>query len=175
MCGSETKFELNHLSLSRHDVYAQLKNIIHKEKSKIKLETEEINFNSTTALVHELFIKLKSTGSNLISSTERDFIKSLSSIARSVIIDEVRKQKAKKREMIEENHINAINYDALLKINALIEKMAVKYPAQIEVASLYYFSGMNKAEISKIVEVSESTVDNYLKFFRALMRSEILD
>lgn len=175
MCGSGKNYEFSHLSFSRDDVYAQLKNIIQKEKSKINVDTQEINFNSTTALVHELFIKLRGSGSSLISSTERKFIRNLTSVARFVITDEVRKQTAKKREVVEESQLNSINYDSLLKIDELIEKMYERYPDQIETASLYYFSGMSKAEISKVVGITEATVDNYLKFFRALMRSEILD
>lgn len=175
MFGSDNKYEFNHLSLSSSDIYSLLKQAIKKEKSRIDVEMGEVNFNSTTALVHEVFIKLKNNNCNFISPTEREYLKTLAAVARSVIIDEIRKQTAKKRVFIESEKTNDIDYGTLLKINEVIESLSATYPVQIEAASLYYFGGMDVFEISNIVGVSESSVRNYLKFFKALVRTEFLD
>ena len=132
-----------------------------------------------TALVHEVWLKLVGER-NPTFKNRQHFFRAATEAMRRILIDRARRKLAQrhggKREHVDLGEVEIAAPEAeeqLLAVNDALEKLAVEHPVQAEVVKLRYFAGMTNEEISRLLDVSLSTVKNYWTFSRAWLLNEI--
>ena len=131
-----------------------------------------------TALVHEAFLKVAQSGMTV--QGERQFY-SLAAIAmRRILVDHALAKKTSKRgggaveHSLEERDavVDSSNVDLVAldeSLNALKEKSA----RQHDVVMLRFFAGLSDAEIAKLLDVSEKTVQRDWATAKLWLRAEM--
>lgn len=145
-----------------------------KQKLNIKGETDlTVNvIHSTTALVHDAYIKL-TPGLNETLDSKKQFYLLVSKVMRHILVDYYRKNKAAKRQFDKSNEfsmseVSSIDYIA---IDQAIENLTKEYPRQADTIQLRYFHGLKNKEIAELHQISESLVDKDLRFSKSWMRT----
>jgi RNA polymerase sigma factor (TIGR02999 family) len=133
-----------------------------------------------TALVHEAWIKL--SGSNGISATSELHFKRIAARAmRQVLIDDVRRRKTTKRGGAEDFLIT-INLapepvlmaeDELLALDDSLDRLAQMNPRQAAVVESRFFGGLEMAEVSELLGISEATALRDWRAAKAWLAQEV--
>jgi RNA polymerase sigma factor (TIGR02999 family) len=133
-----------------------------------------------TALVHEAWIKL--SGSNGISaSSELHFKRIAARAMRQVLIDNVRRRKATKRGGAEDVLVTmtlspepvVVAEDELLALDDSLDKLAQMNPRQATVVESRFFGGLEMAEVSELLGISEATVLRDWRAAKAWLAQEV--
>lgn len=162
----------NQQVLSSLDVYSRLKDMARGTKD--KFVEGELEHHSTTALVHEVFVKLSQGSAQLLTDDHKELIKQLGQAVRSVVVDLLRKRSAQKRTLKQIDDANlGLDVETLLKIDKIIAKMEAEFPLQAQAAVLRHFNNMEIPQIASVLSVSDSTIYNYLKFFKSYVQVEL--
>lgn len=128
-----------------------------------------------TALVHEAYLRL--VGQTKVRWRNRDhFIAVAATTMRRVLVDHARGHNRDKRgggqlrlslrdtddgEFVVENGVDFVSLDAAL------EELAMTYPRESQIVELRFFGGLSIIETSRVLNVSESTVERGWRFARA--------
>lgn len=130
---------------------------------------------STTALVHETYIKL--AGSGLSLNDEAHFFALAARAMRQVVINSVRDRGAQKRGggMIQATFDSGLIADGGQNIDFLALEQALKDLAETDprlarVVDLHFYAGLEFGEIGRLLEVSERTVARDWRAARALLQ-----
>jgi RNA polymerase sigma factor (TIGR02999 family) len=163
----------NQQVLSSLDVYSRLKDMARGTKD--KFVEGELEHHSTTALVHEVYLKLSQGSTQLLTDDHKELINQLGQAVRSVVVDLLRKRSAQKRTLkqIEDDANLGLDVETLLKIDRIIAKMEAEFPLQAQAAVLRHFNNMEIPQIASVLSVSDSTIYNYLKFFKNYVQVEL--
>lgn len=159
---------------SFEDVYRRLREIARRERRRLGAG----NTLNTTALVHEVYIDMNS-GSE--ATPPRDFYAYCARAMRNLIIDEARRRQRIKHggdlqsvelddaepAFSEKDAQQAIDLDDALKTLSKSNARAA------EVVELHYFAGLDLAEIAKLMEVSERTVNRDWRAARAWLKLQL--
>lgn len=154
------------------DIYFLVKQLAHNHKAIVC--DAELDWHSTTALVHEVYLKLQQNRAELITDDQKQLLRQLSQVCRCVIMDLVRKQQAEKRQQQEDEAPPAALDMKLLQLDKVLTELEQQYPEQTQAALLYYFGKLNRDDIAKVQQVHPRTVDNYLNFIRTAVKAELL-
>lgn len=121
----------------------------------------------TTALVHELFIRLTRHQPPTFTSTQQ-FIFFASGLMRMILVDYARRKKSMKRGgrldhlPLEDDFVGRDNLpidpEKLLEIHDVVSTLAKHDPRQAHIVGLRVFLGFNHGEIARILDCSERTV-----------------
>lgn len=159
--------------------YQKLRDIAHSERrrsaEKFGSENDVLmnSANNTTALIHEAYIKLSSSGLHLIEN-RRQFYLMAAKVMRQILIDNARAMQAQKRQPVEKfDDDKSIYIDQLLSMEQALDSFSVRYPRQSNVIKLKYFMGLSNKEISSLLDCSSSLIEKDLKFSRSWLRSKI--
>lgn len=134
---------------------------------------------STTALVHETYIKLISF--NQINWQNRDhFFGIASQIMRNILVDYAVKQNAQKRGgkqqriTLGENHaISEINLEDILAIHQALDHLEKIDERQVRVVECRFFGGLTINETSNALNISIPTVCRDWKMAKAWLNREV--
>jgi RNA polymerase sigma factor (sigma-70 family) len=175
-------------------VYEELRRLA----SSVRRNEGAVTINST-ALVHEAWMKLKD--SPHLAAKERAHFKSIAAKAmRQVLVDEARKQRARKRGGSGEAMLLALgdpeeekfpgvvaepagNYASslgvvscdveLLELDESLEELARLNPRQAKIVESRFFGGLNVAETAAALGVSESSVERDWRAAKAWLAIKI--
>lgn len=153
-------------------VYQQLKHLARKVKSDHR-SGETLN---TTALVHDVYLKIKNHG-NLTVQGRKHFYRLAAQAMRQILIDAARAKLTNKRQaqlvewddeftvtLMEKPGTSAAE---LIAIDEALESLKQVDGNMVEIVELHFFTGYGFAEIAEILGVSESTVYREWKKARA--------
>lgn len=165
-------------------IYDHLRQLASKQKQKMaKKHGEhnlEANINATTALVHEVFIKIQQ-GSTEYLSNRRDFALLVSKSVHNILVDHARKSASQKRDaditnidskdsLIDESHDPD---NKLLDLSAAIEAMEVSFPRQAQTMQLKYFGGLLVKEIADLLNISVSSAEKDIAFAKSWLKMRL--
>lgn len=165
-------------------IYDHLRQLASKQKQKMaKKHGEhklEANINATTALVHEVFIKIQQ-GSTEYLSNRRDFALLVSKSVHNILVDHARKSASQKRDaditnidskdsLIDERHDPD---NKLLDLSAAIEAMEVSFPRQAQTMQLKYFGGLLVKEIADLLNISVSSAEKDIAFAKSWLKMRL--
>jgi RNA polymerase sigma factor (TIGR02999 family) len=134
----------------------------------------------TTALVHEAYLRFKSSGELRIED-RRHFLAYAAHVMRSVVVDHARTQLAEKRGSgsapltLNTDLINSVTassaevvnvHEALAELAALDERLA-------KVVEMKYFGGMTEEEIADVLEISVRTVQRDWEKARLILSASL--
>lgn len=143
-------------------IYRELRLIARRRRSS---ERDDLTLQ-TTALVHEAWIRLARSTSDLMP-TDDEYLKALiSRIIRHVLVDHGRRTAAAKRDpdqappgMIEDTLIEpALNLD-VLDLDAALHRLAVDSPRLVRVVECRFFGGMSIEQTAEALAISTRTVE----------------
>jgi RNA polymerase sigma factor (TIGR02999 family) len=134
-------------------------------------------------LVHETFEKLFRAKSKITFESRRHFFVIATRAMKRLLIDHARKRAALRRD----GGQPAISFDGfevhqertglelieIIAIGQICDRLMLEKPTLIETLELYYWGGLSQKEISEVLNVSETTVENRLKFARASIAREL--
>lgn len=120
---------------------------------------------STTALVHEAYLRFAQSGSRFVD--RKHFFATAARAMRQILVDYLRAQRAQKRgagavhEDLDGAHEladgQAFGVDLLI-LDAALTELEKCMPRAAQVVQLRFFAGLDDREIGQIVGVEESTV-----------------
>lgn len=120
---------------------------------------------STTALIHEAYLRFAQSGSRFVS--RKHFFATAALAMRQILVDYARAQQAQKRgagvameplsaaEQLPDGRAHGID---LLAIDTALAALEQQLPRAAQVVQLRFFVGLGDAEIGEILGVDESTV-----------------
>jgi RNA polymerase sigma factor (TIGR02999 family) len=136
---------------------------------------------SSTALVHEAWLKLK--GSPYLAHTSPTHFKGIATKAmRQILVDEARRRGARKRGGAGEVSFVALGDsieemtswpEELLALDMSLDELASFNPRQAQVVESRFFGGMDVAETAALLGVSESAVERDWRAARAWLAGRI--
>ncbi len=153
-------------------VYKQLKNLARQVKSNHRSS----NTLNTTALVHDVYLKIKKHGQLNVQGTQH-FYRLAAQAMRQILIDAARAKLSAKRQaqvvewddeftitLLEKPGTTAAD---LVSIDEALNELKVMDEKLAQIVELHFFGGYGFAQIAEILEVSESTVYRDWKSARA--------
>ncbi len=118
----------------------------------------------TTALVHEVYVRLKGADGTAWES-RRHFLCIAARAMRNVLVDDVRSGNASKRgggkqpvrieEVGDIVDPRAVARDGLLVIHEALDRLAREHPELAPLAELRFFGGLNVREVAEIARVEQ--------------------
>jgi RNA polymerase sigma factor (TIGR02999 family) len=128
--------------------------------------------NSTTALIHDAYIKLSNFDLQDISS-KREFFLMISNIMRQILIDNARTLQAKKRQPLTNIEQDNNRFELFVIMDKMLDSFSARYPRQSNVLKLKYLMGLQNKEICTLLECSSSLIEKDLKFSRCWLQSRM--
>ncbi len=167
-------------------IYDHLRKLASQHKAKITNKFGEqgmqAHINSTTALVHDIYVKL-AQGNPEHYKNRKEFFLMISRSIHNILVDQARKNNAKKRQVelltIQDETDNRLFYETLEKNQELIDlsnalsDMEAQYPRQAQAMQLKYFGGLLTKEISDLLTVSLSSVEKDLAFAKSWLKMRL--
>lgn len=134
---------------------------------------------STTALVHEAYLKL--IDQSQVEWTDQAHFQALSArVMRQILIDYFRKQTAEKRGgdapvlSLEEGRIPVDRRgDALIALDEALDRLSDRDPRKAQIVMYQFFGGMTQRAIADVLDVSTRTVRREWRKARAWLAREL--
>ena len=167
-------------------IYDHLRKLAAQHKAKVANkfgdQGMQAHINSTTALVHDIYIKL-AQGSPEHYKNQKEFFLMISRSIHNILVDQARKNNAKKRqvellEIEDESDSRFFNETSekdqeLIDLSNALSDMEVQYPRQAQAMQLKYFGGLLTKEISDLLTVSLSSVEKDLAFAKSWLKMRL--
>jgi RNA polymerase sigma factor (TIGR02999 family) len=159
------------------EVYASLKALAHTVRRGRAGDTL-----STTALVHEAFLKLTSTRSATWND-EAHFFAVAARAMRQIVMDTARREVALKRggggvahlvSYDDAAHAAPVRPEELIALDGAIERLAVIDPRRARVVEHRMFAGLSTEETARLLDVSAGTIERDWRVARAWLFTEIV-
>ena len=120
---------------------------------------------STTALVHEAYLKLLGPGRSITANDRHHFLSLAARTMRQILIDDARSKGREKRDagLVAANEsldgaVDARATAEMLDVDAALSKLERESPRLAQIATFRYFAGYTEAEIGELLDVDERTV-----------------
>ncbi|MFW6084085.1 MAG: ECF-type sigma factor [Gemmatimonadota bacterium] len=150
-------------------LYQELRSIAHRQ---LTGEREDHTL-STTALVHEAYLKLAELD-HIEWRNRAQFCAEAARAMRRILVDYAVRRGAQKRggdrrrvEMRESYAMTDAQFDRLLALHEALEEFEREWPRQARVVECRFFAGMTIPEMSEALEISEATVSRDWQLARA--------
>ncbi|MFO1032048.1 MAG: ECF-type sigma factor [Planctomycetota bacterium] len=138
-----------------------------------------------TALVHEVWLKVVGP-TKAPWSDRRAFYHAAAAAMRRILIDHARRQRRRKRggdrsftfeplDNVASKCADAWEADRLLQLDEELERLAAQDPRAATVVRLRFFGGLEIAEVAKLLDLSERTVQREWEFARAHLLAAMSD
>lgn len=163
-----------------HLAYTQLRRLAEQEQQRNARKYGDSNpilndsIHSTTALVHEAYLRLSQTDLDDVHQ-RRDFYLKAAKIMRQILIDHARHKQAQKRQpvtLLPETEQSA-SFEQLVIMDKTLDTFSARYPRQSDALKLKYLIGMKVDEISELLECSRSLIEKDLKFALCWFQSRL--
>lgn len=158
--------------------YLQFKEIARNLKRKSPPDIEHNDAilkiaENTTSVVHDAFIKLKQTKHFSIQNAQ-GFFNYFSQCIYSVLIDQARKQLAKKRDFeavhsVDTAQDDIIILEQLIDVHGQLIKLKKEYRRQVHVFIQKYVCSYALEQIADLQSISVSTVEKDIQFIRKIL------
>jgi len=153
--------------------YEELRAIAHRRLARGARDTL-----STTALVHEAYLKLAKSGDAGVR--DEAHLLALASLAmRHVIVDRARERTALKRGeggravTLDENHPGDDVGEAVLHLDEALDRLAASEPRLAQVVECRFFGGLTEQETATALGVTARTVQRDWAKARELLRRDL--
>lgn len=155
-------------------LYTELKNIA---SSKMRGERRGHSLQ-TTALVHEVYLKLNQERLAEGWSSRSQFLRAAADAMRRILVDHARARLSLKRggnlhrqEALDLAIALPMPAEDLLAVHESLNKLAEEDPIKAELVKLRVFGGLNHIEAAEALDLPKSTADRYWSFAKARLMS----
>jgi RNA polymerase sigma factor (TIGR02999 family) len=134
-----------------------------------------------TALVHEAYIRLVDIEKAQKWDSRGHFFSAAAEAMRRILIDNARRRKSLKYG----GNLQRVDFDEsipsnkntqpenILALNEALEKLEKQDKTKADLVKLRYFAGLTSKQAAKVLDISNSTADEYWAYARAWLRLEI--
>ncbi|TVP16340.1 ECF-type sigma factor [Shewanella sp. KCT] len=130
---------------------------------------------NTTSLVHDAFIRMAQSHEISVENS-REFYILFSQVIYSILIDNLRKSQAKKRQVESDSpRQTSPAFQQLFELEHLLKRLALDYPRQVSVFIYKYVCLSSLKEIAQMLCISESSVDKDLSFIKKYLSVHLND
>lgn len=157
--------------------YQKFRELAIEAKSRSNCEAFESTLLSiscnTTSLVHDAFIKIHQSRNISVDTTRKLYV-TFSNVIYSILVDNIRKFNAKKRQKNVIDTGSTITFDKIqqiLDIEVQLRRLSLDYSRQVSIFIYKYVCNISSKEISQFFSVSESTVDKDISFIKLRLSS----
>ncbi len=132
-----------------------------------------------TALVHEAWLRLNSTGQPRWQSRAHFFGAAAEAIRRILVENARRKSRARhggqlqRVDVAEVELVNPMPDDELLDLNQALEKLAVSNPRGAQLVKLCFFTGLTQEQAAQELNISVATAERTWALARAWLYREM--
>jgi RNA polymerase sigma factor (TIGR02999 family) len=134
---------------------------------------------STTALVHETYLKL-SAADRPEWTDRRHFFGVAARAMRQIIVDQARRRLAHKRGG-QAQRLDIADFEVpieeraeeLLALDAAVERLEQENPRLAEIVNLRFYAGLSVEEAARTIDISERTVKRDWRLARAYLHGEL--
>ena len=154
-------------------VYARLKTMARRQRSNVDATL------NTTALVHELYLKL-SASKELSFETPAQFFDYAAQAMRHILVDRARERLAVKRGgnmVMEDGDAAAAIADSTaertLQLDMALEKLEREDSRAARLVTLHYFGGLSFPEIAALTGVATRTLNRDWRYARAFLHEQV--
>lgn len=158
---------------ARQQLFAMIYSDLRKRATKILAAHVNPSLN-TTALVHEVYIKL--VQSPLSARSKEHFFGVAAQAMRQIMVDHARHRLCQKRDQrlqvsLDENieHIEATRLPDLIALDCALGRLRDEDSELAKLVELHFFAGLGFAELAELQEVSLSTVERNWRAARAML------
>ncbi|MFB9214059.1 ECF-type sigma factor [Vibrio sinaloensis] len=159
--------------------YLQLRKIAQQERARNAKKYGDENdvladsVNSTTALIHEAYLKMSNADLSDVRS-QREFYLMAAKIMRQILIDNARSHQAQKRQQQAKEHdCQEKKFEQLFILDRALDNFSARYPRQSNALKLKYLMGLKNQEISQLLQCSDSLIEKDLKFSRSWLQARM--
>ena len=152
------------------EVYDRLKAMASRE-----LERNDGATLDTTALVHEMYMKVSAAG-DLSFSDPKQFFSYAAQAMRHILVDRARERLAIKRgsgtallDIDDEDALSEATAEHALELDDALKKLERDDPRAAQMVTLRYFGGLSLPRIAQIMGVNERTLSRDWRFARAFL------
>ncbi|MEX1028183.1 MAG: ECF-type sigma factor [Candidatus Paceibacterota bacterium] len=154
-----------------------------REMAAAKMRGERAGHSlQTTALVHEVYLKLNQERLSEGWSSQSHFLRAAADAMRRILVDQARKRLSLKRggdknrqDLPEFPIALPMPVEDLLAIHDCLDKFAEEDPVKAELVKLRVFAGLNHAEAAEALQLPKSTADRYWAFAKARLMALMSD
>lgn len=156
-------------------VYEELRTIAHRQLAKQRVGGEHASLE-TTALVHEVYLKLAGGPPRTDKDNQAHFLALVTIAMRHILIDRAKARVRQKRGglagavTLNDEIMGAEAPERLLEIDAAIRDLAALDSRLARVVELRFFGGMSEPEIAQALGVTVRTVERDWTKARAVLR-----
>jgi RNA polymerase sigma factor (TIGR02999 family) len=157
-------------------VYEELKTLAHRVRGAQAGDTLH-----TTALVHEAYIKLSSSGTISVHSREHFYALAVRAM-RQILVDAARRHVAQKRgsgvqlvSLDESLRAEPLRPGQLLALDEALTRLAAAEPRLAQVVEQRVFAGLTADETAAVLGVSRPTIDRDWRAARAWLAVELAE
>jgi RNA polymerase sigma factor (TIGR02999 family) len=164
-------------------IYDHLRKLASSQRQKVASKfgenSIEEHINSTTAIVHEVYIKLEHANNEQFSN-RKEFYLMIARTIHNILVDQARKNSAQKRQVeltvFDEKTDEISPFDTLdqsqkmLDLGNALQQMEVEHPRQAQSMQLKYFGGLLIKEISDILAISISSAEKDIAFAKSWLK-----
>jgi RNA polymerase sigma factor (TIGR02999 family) len=136
------------------------------------------NALQTTALVHEVYLKLSRERLATGWASRSLFLRAASDAMRRILVDHARARLSRKRggdlhpQPLSDIAIQLpMAAEDLVSVHECLDKLAEEEPVKAELVKLRVFGGLSHAEAAQALNLSKSTADRYWSFAKARLVS----
>jgi RNA polymerase sigma factor (TIGR02999 family) len=170
--------DLDSANQLRSIVYYHLKGIVKNQISdKAKKSTSQQLIDqlpNTTSLLHEVLASL--TPPKEIFDNKEQFLVSLASFVRWMLLDDLKAKSSQKRTKNEKRVTELLSLaeepEAFLTFDKALSKLEQLLPRSYSVALMHYFLGHDIEQITTALNIEKSTVYNELSTAKAYLRTQ---
>ena len=137
---------------------------------------------SSTALVHEAYLRLVGKGDGERWTGRRHFFAAAAEAMRRIIVDNARRRRSHKRGgdrervTFDEASLPApAPSEELLAVDEALDQLTAADPEAAELVKLRYFAGLSILETAAVLNISPRTADRLWAYARAYLRNAIGD
>ena len=157
------------------EVYRRLKAMASRQRRRAGGATLD-----TTAIVHELYLKLNEGGQARFTDPVRFFAYAARAM-RSILVDAARRRGCRQRIGLDGGTdaeraggaSTAAGIDQVLEIDAALDRLAQDDPRAARLVELHYFAGLSLPQIAEIFGVATRTLNRDWRFARAVLYSAL--
>jgi RNA polymerase sigma factor (TIGR02999 family) len=155
-------------------VYEELKRIAADQMNREANQTLQ-----STALVHEVWLKLIGKENAPQWNGRRHFFAAAAQAMRRILVDAARARKRKKRggsnvkvQLREDDWVTQSD-DDLIALDEALEIFGEQEPVKAKLVNLRYFGGLTNQQAAEQLEISTATAERYWTYAKAWLRAKI--
>ena len=157
-------------------VYNQLRAMAHQQRLRWQGE-ETLN---TTALVHEAYIRLAGSSTQLDLESRKHFLRVAAQAMRYILLDQAKAKKRQKRggdqqrvDFEEALAVTEAEAEELIALDTALTRLKEVSPRQAEVVECRFFAGLTIEDTAAVLGLSPATVKRDWQLARAWLMRDI--